>query len=369
MARATAKPPMADSRIVPFMDRLMTPARSEIVSPMTPKSTGAAAVRTPARPTRMKSRAHARRLLPEEPLPGALPQEDESTGPCRTPARDESSFSTMGSWMLPTLSAAKKSATGAASAALVVHEHRHHESQVAVAAGDRGDEPVVDGGHLDRARKPGKDAAQGEGDHHVLPGGDAQQVGGVRVPAHRLQPQPEVRAPDQEKTTAIARTARTSADGLRRDCAVRVGSQSARGNGTVPDMEATPGRFQGPKISQRFSAVATKFSPSPPKISFTPPKVFSAPASMAQRAPPTIPARMLQLMMMRGVHAACLQRGAAPTVVKMAPRVIWPSIPMFHRPDGEGDEQPGGDQEQRHPGDQDVGQDRPRTPPRRGRCS
>ena len=37
--------------------------------------------------------------------------------PWRTPASDESSLSTMGSWMLPTFSAAKKSATGAARAA------------------------------------------------------------------------------------------------------------------------------------------------------------------------------------------------------------------------------------------------------------
>ena len=41
---------MADSRMVPFMDRLVTPARSEMVSPMTAKSRGAAATRTPANP-------------------------------------------------------------------------------------------------------------------------------------------------------------------------------------------------------------------------------------------------------------------------------------------------------------------------------
>ena len=102
----------------------------------------------------------------------------------------------------------------------------------------------------------------------------------------------------------IAMTAMMTADGLSRDWAVRVGSHSACGKGTVPDMEATPGLFHGPKISHRLSAVATKFSPSPPKISFTPPKAFSAPASMAQSAPPTMPARMLAVMMIAGRQPA-----------------------------------------------------------------
>ena len=72
-------------------------------------------------------------------------------------------------------------------------------------------------------------------------------------------------------------------------------------------MEATPGRFHGPKMSQRLSAVATKFNPSPPKISFTPPNVFSAPASMAQSAPPMIPARIADRDDQAGVDAARLQ--------------------------------------------------------------
>ena len=55
VARATAKPPIALSSIVPFIDRLMMPARSEIVSPITPKRSGAAAVSTPASPTRRMS--------------------------------------------------------------------------------------------------------------------------------------------------------------------------------------------------------------------------------------------------------------------------------------------------------------------------
>jgi hypothetical protein len=37
----------------------------------------------------------------------------------------------------------------------------------------------------------------------------------------------------------------------------------------VPLIEPTPGRFQGPKISQMVIAVAIKFIPNPPKISLT----------------------------------------------------------------------------------------------------
>ena len=41
--------------IVPFIDKLMTPARSERVSPSTAKMMGAAAASTPAKPTRRVS--------------------------------------------------------------------------------------------------------------------------------------------------------------------------------------------------------------------------------------------------------------------------------------------------------------------------
>ena len=84
-------------------------------------------------------------------------------------------------------------------------------------------------------------------------------------------------------------------------------------------------------IAIRFRAEATKFSPSPPKISFTPPKVFSAPASKAQSAPPAIPARMLMLMITEGSTPLCCSPRSI-QVVKIAPRVICPSMPMFHRP-------------------------------------
>ena len=40
---------------MPFIERLMMPARSEIASPMDAKTTGPAAARTPARPSRSTS--------------------------------------------------------------------------------------------------------------------------------------------------------------------------------------------------------------------------------------------------------------------------------------------------------------------------
>jgi hypothetical protein len=50
---ATAKPAIADSNMVPLAERLVMPARSEIVSPIAAKRIGAAAAKTPARPKRM----------------------------------------------------------------------------------------------------------------------------------------------------------------------------------------------------------------------------------------------------------------------------------------------------------------------------
>jgi hypothetical protein len=47
VAKATAKLPIAQIRINPFMERFSTPARSEIVSPMTAKMIGAAEASTP----------------------------------------------------------------------------------------------------------------------------------------------------------------------------------------------------------------------------------------------------------------------------------------------------------------------------------
>ena len=110
-----------------------------------------------------------------------------------------------------------------------------------------------------------------------------------------------------------------------------VGIQSFSAKGRVPDIEATPGRFQGPKISQRLRAVATKLRPRPPNISLTPPKVLRAPARRAQSAPPRIPAAIAAAMIHPGARALSCRRRIA-QVAKMAPRVICPSMPMFHRP-------------------------------------
>jgi len=47
---ATAKPAIADNKIVPFAERLITPALSEMVSPMAANRIGAAAARMVASP-------------------------------------------------------------------------------------------------------------------------------------------------------------------------------------------------------------------------------------------------------------------------------------------------------------------------------
>src|SRR5688572_19610225 len=68
---------MAESRIVPFMERLITPARSERVSPNTAKIMGEAAASTPARPIRRVSWVICASCLLHEFLPCAIHQEDE----------------------------------------------------------------------------------------------------------------------------------------------------------------------------------------------------------------------------------------------------------------------------------------------------
>jgi len=110
-----------------------------------------------------------------------------------------------------------------------------------------------------------------------------------------------------------------------------IGIQRERSKGRVPDMEATPGRFQGPKMSQILSAVATKLSPSPPNISFTPPNVRKAPASRAQSVPPRTPASTAMVRIMPGFHPESWRSRIA-QVVKMAPSVICPSMPIFQSP-------------------------------------
>ena len=111
----------------------------------------------------------------------------------------------------------------------------------------------------------------------------------------------------------MASMAITSAAGAQARLRGKRRQPEAAGKGTVPDMEATPGRFHGPKISQRLSAVATKFRPSPPKISFTPPKVFSAPASIAQSGSARHAGDDAGRDDERGMDAAGLQQAEAPT--------------------------------------------------------
>ena len=108
--------------------------------------------------------------------------------------------------------------------------------------------------------------------------------------------------------TTIEMTANPNAHRLRRVSPI-VGSQTVSLKASVPAIEATPGRFQGPKISQIVNAVATKFNPRPPKISLTPPNVLSAPANAAHNAPPIIPARIASAMINDGeVDVSCNRR-------------------------------------------------------------
>jgi len=72
------------------------------------------------------------------------------------------------------------------------------------------------------------------------------------------------------KMTAMPTRPTSSVHGLKRKPGI-IGIHISWGKGTVPLIEPTPGRFQGPKISQMVSAVATKFNPRPEKISLTPP--------------------------------------------------------------------------------------------------
>ena len=248
VARATAKPPIAQRRIFPFIDRLVTP--------------GALADRLSDHPEEDRRRGgedarkadeddvqrHRLTPLPARRWRSPCASRTKSTSvPWRTPARDESCLSTMGSWMLPTFSAAKNSATGAATRRVVSCQHRHHQPEVAVAAGDRRNEPVIHRGDLHGPGEPGENAAQREGDHHVLPGGDAQQVGGVRVLSHRLQAQPEMRPLEQHVHEQRSRGPRSrgptgSAGTARRAWAARATGRRARSRTSKPPPGASTGR-------------------------------------------------------------------------------------------------------------------------------
>ena len=189
----------------------------------------------------------------------------------------------------------------------------------------------------------------------MLPGRDSQQVGRVRVSSHRLQAQPEVGALQQhvDQHDGAGRQAPAAA-GRSRDCGGKRRQPQRRGE-RAPSRTSRPrpGRFHGPKMSQRFRAVATKLSPRPPKISFTPPKVFSAPASIAQSAPPAMPATMLSGDDQRGIDTAALQAAQHPRG-EDGPQGDLALDADVPQPDGEGDQQARGDQEQGHPGDQHV---------------
>ena len=108
------------------------------------------------------------------------------------------------------------------------------------------------------------------------------------------------------------------------------GSHRAGGKTSVPLIDATPGRFQGPNISQRITPWATKLRPRPAKISLTPPFVFKKPAIRAHRAPPIRPAIIDPRIIIDGIWLSSPKRKTA--VVKTAPIMTWPSIPIFHNP-------------------------------------
>ncbi len=108
-------------------------------------------------------------------------------------------------------------------------------------------------------------------------------------------------------------------------------SQSTVGKVSVPLMEATPGCFQGPKISHSTTPWDTKLSPSPAKISLTPPLVLRNPATAAHSAPPSAEASR-ERTMNAGPNSGLSLPARSAQVVKTAPSMTWPSTPMFQRP-------------------------------------
>ena len=153
----------------------------------------------------------------------------------------------------------------------------------------------------------------------------------------RLEPEAEVGALDEDEDDRDARRGPgTTAMGAKRDCSFTVGSQSARSKGTVPDIEATPGLFQGPKMSQRLSGrrhvveaeAAEDLVDAAEGLEGADEHGPEGAAGHARqdgegdreargRSPP------------RGRGPG---RSAGPRSRRSAPKVIWPSMPMFHRP-------------------------------------
>ena len=146
--------------------------------------------------------------------------------------------------------------------------------------------------------------------------------------ADRVRPK-KVRWSSQA-TKKKAQTARTRPHRLM-GLPPRAGSHKAAGSGSVPDIDAMPGRFQGPRISHNDTPMATKLSPRPEKISWTRPWVRSTPESSAQAMPPT--------MAETSEPATASSPGRPPERPKSRknqrqktePRVICPSTPMFQR--------------------------------------
>ena len=166
---------------------------------MIPKSRGAAAVSTPASPTTISGTLMAPPSSPE-PLPRALGQEHEQhERSLEHPRQGGIKPQNDGQLDAPHVQGGEEQRDRCCQDSREVHEHRDHEPEVAVAAGDRRDEPVVHGCHLDRAGHPREHPAKTECNHHVLPGRDSQQVSRVCVAADRLEPQAERGAADKRE--------------------------------------------------------------------------------------------------------------------------------------------------------------------------
>ena len=108
------------------------------------------------------------------------------------------------------------------------------------------------------------------------------------------------------------------------------GSQTVSGKGAVPLIEATPGRFHGPKMRYTARPWATKFSPSPAKISLIRKPTLRPPASSAHSVPPSTPASSPPMMAGAPGATSCSRRRAR--VAAIPPAIIWPSMPRLYSP-------------------------------------
>ena len=161
---ATAKLPMAESRMVPLTDRLMTPARSASVSPMEATTMGAAVARTPPGRSRMVRPVHQstpcrtrRPRLAQVALARPLHQDDEQHQRSLQHA-GQRGVELEHDGELDAADVERREEQGDRSHpdGPVEDEHADHQAQVAVAARDGRDQPVVDGGHLHGPGQPGQ---------------------------------------------------------------------------------------------------------------------------------------------------------------------------------------------------------------------